>query len=167
MQIQQVMNRPGPASLEPGSGSSAPFEVGYFSLNALGLAATANQDTITALQAELTHYRQQLKSDFRYNGVDMSRTQFPLVVAYAITVHKSQLEGCSLDQGVIDISLKDFKLGLTYLFFLNNIPLLSLDATETSAEPKLNVLASLARSLLSVPSGSISSTARICLYKTH
>ncbi|KAG6094916.1 hypothetical protein E4U14_008371 [Claviceps sp. LM454 group G7] len=35
-----------------------------------------------------------------------TRTQFPLTVAYAITVHKSQ--GCTLDKAVTDISGKDW-----------------------------------------------------------
>jgi hypothetical protein len=47
------------------------------------------------------------------SSVTCTRTQFPLTIAYAITVHKSQ--GATLDQAVVDISVKDFQLGLTYV----------------------------------------------------
>jgi ATP-dependent exoDNAse (exonuclease V) alpha subunit len=43
-----------------------------------------------------------------------SRTQFPLVLAYAITIYKSQ--STSLDQAILNISEKrDFTMGLTYV----------------------------------------------------
>ncbi|KAG5972380.1 hypothetical protein E4U58_006660 [Claviceps cyperi] len=42
-----------------------------------------------------------------------TRTQFPLTVAYAITVHKSQ--GTTLDRAVVDVSAKDFSPGLSYV----------------------------------------------------
>ena len=42
-----------------------------------------------------------------------SRTQFPVTLAYAITIHKSQ--GLSLDRAVLDLSEKDFASGLTYV----------------------------------------------------
>ena len=38
---------------------------------------------------------------------------FPLVVAFAITIHKSQ--GLTLDKVVMDIADKDFTPGLTYV----------------------------------------------------
>ena len=38
---------------------------------------------------------------------------FSVVLAYAITVHKSQ--GLTLDKVVLDISAKDHSLGLTYV----------------------------------------------------
>ncbi|KAG5957810.1 hypothetical protein E4U58_005641 [Claviceps cyperi] len=40
-----------------------------------------------------------------------TRTQFPLTVAYAITVHKSQ--GTTLDRAVVDVSARDFTPGLS------------------------------------------------------
>ena len=51
--------------------------------------------------------------DFLKGSVTCTRTQFPLTIAYAITVHKSQ--GATLDQAVVDISVKDFQPGLTYV----------------------------------------------------
>ncbi|CCE30183.1 uncharacterized protein CPUR_04031 [Claviceps purpurea 20.1] len=42
-----------------------------------------------------------------------TRTQFPLTVAYAITVHKSQ--GTTLDRAVVDVSAKYFSPGLSYV----------------------------------------------------
>ncbi|KAG5958179.1 hypothetical protein E4U58_005460 [Claviceps cyperi] len=42
-----------------------------------------------------------------------TRTQFPLTVAYAITVHKSQ--GATLDCAVVDISCRHFTPGRSYV----------------------------------------------------
>ena len=46
-------------------------------------------------------------------SVTYSREIFPVVLAYAITVHKSH--GLTLDKVVLDISTKDHSLGLTYV----------------------------------------------------
>ena len=51
--------------------------------------------------------------DFLKGSVTCTCTQFPLTIAYAITIHKSQ--GATLDQAVVDISCKDFQPGLTYV----------------------------------------------------
>ncbi|CBX97430.1 hypothetical protein LEMA_P105610.1 [Plenodomus lingam JN3] len=49
-----------------------------------------------------------------YHGNQLcTQIQFPLVLDHAITVHKSQ--GVSLDQAVLNISLRDFAPGLTYV----------------------------------------------------
>ncbi|KAG5933825.1 hypothetical protein E4U59_006606 [Claviceps monticola] len=53
------------------------------------------------------------RRDFIYRGKPCTRTQFPLTVAYAISVPKSQ--GCKLDKAVIDISAKDFTPELAYV----------------------------------------------------
>jgi hypothetical protein len=53
------------------------------------------------------------RRDFSHGSKACTRTQFPLVLAYAITVHKSQ--GISLDQAVLNITDKEFAPGLTYV----------------------------------------------------
>ncbi|CCE30598.1 uncharacterized protein CPUR_04447 [Claviceps purpurea 20.1] len=42
-----------------------------------------------------------------------THTRYPLTVAYAITVHKSQ--GTTLDRAVADVSARDFTSGLSYV----------------------------------------------------
>jgi hypothetical protein len=54
------------------------------------------------------------KKDWAAGGITLSRTQFLLVLGYAISVHKSQ--GISIDRAVLLISRKaDFALGITYV----------------------------------------------------
>src|SRR5467141_3923552 len=50
---------------------------------------------------------------FRHKNQDCERTQFPLVVAYAITIHKSQ--GMTLEKAVLNIEKKDFRPGISYV----------------------------------------------------
>ena len=50
---------------------------------------------------------------FEYKGVSCSRTQFPLRLAYAITVHKSQ--GMSLDTAVMNLAQKEHCMALSYV----------------------------------------------------
>ena len=49
---------------------------------------------------------------FRVNKA-CSRTQFPLIVSYAITLHKSQ--SITVDKVVTDLSSRDFQPGLSYV----------------------------------------------------
>ena len=51
--------------------------------------------------------------EWEVNHQKLQRTAFPIVLAYAITVHKSQ--GLTLDRVVLDLTLKDFAVGLTYV----------------------------------------------------
>ena len=50
---------------------------------------------------------------FEYKGAVCSRTQFPLRLAYAITVHKSQ--GLTLSQAVLNLNQREHCLGLSYV----------------------------------------------------
>ena len=54
-----------------------------------------------------------VRQDFTLKNQMCSRTQFPLVVSYAITVHKSQ--GVTLPRVVCDISDPEFATGLSYV----------------------------------------------------
>ncbi|KAK3918329.1 ATP-dependent DNA helicase [Frankliniella fusca] len=52
-------------------------------------------------------------SSWKSSHGSCSRLQFPVVLSYACTIHKSQ--GFSLDQAVIDIGKRKFCLGITYV----------------------------------------------------
>jgi len=54
-----------------------------------------------------------VRQDFTLKNQTCSREQFPLVVSYTITVHKSQ--GVTLDKVVCDISGVEFASGLHYV----------------------------------------------------
>lgn len=52
-------------------------------------------------------------SRFDYRGVACTRRQFPLRLAYGITVHKSQ--GLTLSKAVMNLARKEHALGLSYV----------------------------------------------------
>lgn len=51
--------------------------------------------------------------EFPKGRIVCTRKQFPLTIAYAITVHKSQ--GMTVEKAVVDISERDFQPGLSYV----------------------------------------------------
>ncbi|KAJ6437024.1 hypothetical protein O9K51_10321 [Purpureocillium lavendulum] len=54
-----------------------------------------------------------VKRDFFLGASACTRTQFPLMASYAITVHKSQ--SITVDKMVTDLSERDFQTGLSYV----------------------------------------------------
>lgn len=56
-----------------------------------------------------------ITNTWRDQNVECSRRQFPISLAYAMTIHKSQ--GLTLDRVVIDIGLKEASVGLSYVAF--------------------------------------------------
>lgn len=53
------------------------------------------------------------QGNFEHKGASCTRTQLPLVLSWAITIHKSQ--GMTLDKVVIDIGKKEMANGLTFV----------------------------------------------------
>jgi hypothetical protein len=54
-----------------------------------------------------------LKTSFEINGKVMSRTQLPLRLAWAVTVHKSQ--GLTLGRIKLGLGKREFSTGLTFV----------------------------------------------------
>lgn len=53
-----------------------------------------------------------VRSEFQLNGITCTRDQFPLIPAYAITIHKAQ--GATLDKAVVKVG-EEFSSGLNYV----------------------------------------------------
>lgn len=73
------------------------------------------------------------RSDYQRNGCSKSRTQIPVCLAYAVTIHKSQ--GQTLQRAVVDVGEKPMK-GSTGLAFVAISRLKSLDGLLLVQRPK-------------------------------
>jgi ATP-dependent DNA helicase PIF1 len=54
-----------------------------------------------------------ISAQFEFKSVACSRTQFPMRLAYAITVHKSQ--GLTLSRAILNLNQKEHSAGLSYI----------------------------------------------------
>ncbi|KAF3055703.1 ATP-dependent DNA helicase PIF1 [Daldinia childiae] len=59
---------------------------------------------------------ERVRQEFTIRGASCSRLQFPLMISYAVTVHKSQ--GLTLEKVVCNISKPEFASGLSYVAVL-------------------------------------------------
>ena len=78
------------------------------------VAISATQITIKFDHATDPYKIERVKSAFMVmKNYYVYRTQFPLILAYAVTIHKCQ--GLSLDCAIIDLSSKVFSDGMSYV----------------------------------------------------
>lgn len=54
-----------------------------------------------------------ITSSFKQRGISCTRKQFPVMLGYAISIHRSQ--GITLDKAIVDIGDNEFQVGLTYV----------------------------------------------------
>ena len=57
-----------------------------------------------------------LTQEFFWGAISCQRTQFPITIAYAITIHKAQ--GLTVKRAVLDINQREFAVGLNYIAIL-------------------------------------------------
>ena len=74
--------------------------------------------------------------EFKYARINSNRQQFPLILAYALTIHKCQ--GMTLDTGLIDLGPETFGDGMAYVALtrlkeMKNLHLIDFDVTKISA----------------------------------
>ena len=80
---------------------------------AIGTVCSVSSSCVTVHIAE-PYDVQQVKSKFMLmKSFYVYRKQFPLILAYAVTIHKCQ--GMSLDSAIIDLSDQVFAAGMAYV----------------------------------------------------
>lgn len=52
-------------------------------------------------------------SSFKRQGTSCTRKQFPVMLGYAVSIHRSQ--GITIDKAIVDIGNNEFQVGLTYV----------------------------------------------------
>ncbi|GBP62752.1 ATP-dependent DNA helicase PIF1 [Eumeta japonica] len=86
----------------------------------------------------LTYELERVKTKFQIlNDVYVHREQFPICLAYVITIHKSQ--GLSLDSALLDIGTSIFSRGQAYVALsrvktLDGVHLINLDPSQMKAQ---------------------------------
>ena len=79
---------------------------------------------------------ERVEREFKYARINYNRQQFPLMLAYALTIHKCQ--GMTLDTALIDLGPNTFGDGMAYVALtrlkeLKNLHLIDFDVTKISA----------------------------------
>ena len=77
-----------------------------------------------------------VEREYKYARTNYNRQQFPLILAYALTIHKCQ--GMTLETALIDLGPKTFGDGMAYVALtrlkeLKNLHLIDFDVTKISA----------------------------------
>lgn len=87
-----------------------------------------------------THLTEKIPVNFEiFKGIFMTRKQFPIILSYAITIHKSQ--GISIKTALIDAGNLNFAYGQIYvalsrLTFLEGLHLINFDPKSIKADPR-------------------------------
>lgn len=105
-----------------------------------GIIKSFNPESIT-VQFKSGEIEDIKKKDWDYKDNDgvFTRSQYPLILAYAITIHK--IQGCTLDYAVVDIGKSVFAAGQAYVALsrvreLKGLFLKNFDIDSVKADPE-------------------------------